>query len=201
MTVARRVSQPRRIPGEPGIWILVLGDLVVFGVFFVVFLDNRAQAPGAFAASSGELHRNLGFVNTIVLLCSSACVAYGVGALRASKQTSAPHPSPRAARNAFTGAAVLGSVFVVVKLTEYVLLTGQGNTPTTNTFFLYYFILTGLHLLHLGVGMIILMLMVWQSRPNTLSDNRLAMVESGGCFWHVVDLLWIVLFPLLYLVR
>jgi nitric oxide reductase NorE protein len=69
-----------------------------------------------------------------------------------------------------------------------------------NHFYLYYFILTGLHLLHLFLGLVVLALMAMQTRRTEISSTRMAVIESGACFWHLVDLLWIVLFPLLYLV-
>jgi nitric oxide reductase NorE protein len=89
---------------------------------------------------------------------------------------------------------------VALKVTEYVLLVGAGHTAGANHFYLYYFILTGLHLLHVCIGIVVLVLLLTQTRRTELSATRLAVIEGGGCFWHLVDLLWIVLFPLLYLV-
>lgn len=97
-------------------------------------------------------------------------------------------------------AAGCGVVFVALKVTEYVLLVQDGHTAGVNHFYLYYFILTGLHLLHVCIGILVLVLMLTQTRRTELSATRLAVIEGGGCFWHLVDLLWIVLFPLLYLV-
>jgi nitric oxide reductase NorE protein len=74
------------------------------------------------------------------------------------------------------------------------------HTPNQNAFYLYYFILTGLHLFHVFIGIVVLVLLLTQAGKPDLSVNRMAFVEGGACFWHLVDLLWIVLFPLLYLV-
>jgi nitric oxide reductase NorE protein len=76
----------------------------------------------------------------------------------------------------------------------------QGHVPTQNNFYLYFFILTGLHLFHVLIGLMVLILLLIQARHTELSATRMALVEGGACFWHLVDLLWIVLFPLLYLV-
>ena len=78
-------------------------------------------------------------------------------------------------------------------------MTG-GHAVIANHFYLYYFILTGIHLLHVCVGMAVLTFLLLQTRRAELSETRLSVVEGGACFWHLVDLLWIVLFPLLYLV-
>jgi nitric oxide reductase NorE protein len=75
-----------------------------------------------------------------------------------------------------------------------------GHGLGANHFYLYYFILTGVHLFHVCVGMAVLTVLLAATRPPELSATRLAVVEGGACFWHLVDLLWIVLFPLLYLV-
>lgn len=80
------------------------------------------------------------------------------------------------------------------------LLTAAGHGPGAGDFYLYYFILTGLHLFHVCVGIAVLAALRSQARRTDLSSTRMAMIEGGACFWHLVDLLWIVLFPLLYLV-
>ena len=100
--------------------------------------------------------------------------------------------------------SLLGAVwvlaFVGLKVVEYTAKVHEGNTPNQNAFYLYYFILTGLHLFHVFIGIVVLVLLLTQAGKSDLSGTRMALVEGGACFWHLVDLLWIVLFPLLYLV-
>lgn len=182
----------RRIPGEAGTWVFLLGDMLVFAAFFATFMVERSKAPEVFDTARKTPHVNIGLINTLVLLTSSLFVVAAIGALRAGA-------SAIAAR-ALVIAAACGVVFVALKVTEYVLLVQTGHTAGVNHFYLYYFILTGLHLLHVCIGILVLVLMFAQTRRTQLSPTRLAVIEGGGCFWHLVDLLWIVLFPLLYLV-
>lgn len=182
----------RRIPGEQGTWVFLFGDMLVFAVFFGTFLVQRATAPEVFDAGRTTLHLNVGVTNTLVLLTSSLCVVVFLGALRTGQGT--------LAARAIAAAFGFGVLFVALKVYEYVSLGLAGHGPGTGDFYLYYFILTGLHLLHVCVGLAVLMLLLTQARRTALSTNRMALLEGGACFWHLVDLLWIVLFPLLYLV-
>jgi nitric oxide reductase NorE protein len=95
---------------------------------------------------------------------------------------------------------VCGGIFVLLKVFEYDSLVTTGHGVGANHFYLYYFILTGVHLFHVCVGMAVLTFLLTQTRRHELSETRMAVVEGGACFWHLVDLLWVVLFPLLYLV-
>ncbi|APE14307.1 cytochrome c oxidase subunit 3 [Mycobacterium crocinum] len=189
---AASATTGRRIPGEAGTWVFLLGDMLVFAAFFATFMVERSKAPEVFDAARKTLHVNIGLVNTLVLLTSSLFVVAAIGALRTGLRSTAAQ--------ALVIAAGCGVVFVALKVTEYVLLVQDGHTAGVNHFYLYYFILTGLHLLHVCIGILVLVLMLTQTRRTELSATRLAVIEGGGCFWHLVDLLWIVLFPLLYLV-
>ena len=185
-------ASTRRIPGEQGTWVFLFGDMLVFAAFFATFMVERAKAPEVFDAARKTLHVNIGLVNTLVLLTSSLFVVAAIGGLRTGARA--------IAARALLVAIGCGVVFVALKVTEYVLLVGAGHTAGVNHFYLYYFILTGLHLLHVLIGIVVLVLLLSQTRRTELSATRLAVIEGGGCFWHLVDLLWIVLFPLLYLV-
>ncbi|WP_371744176.1 cytochrome c oxidase subunit 3 [Mycobacterium sp. DL592] len=166
--------------------------MLVFAVFFATFMVERSKAPVIFDIARKTLHLNIGLVNTLVLLTSSLFVVAAVGAIRTGARA--------IAARALLAAIGCGVMFVALKITEYVLLASDGHTPGDNHFYLYYFILTGLHLLHVLIGIVVLVLLLTQTRRVDLSATRLAVIEGGGCFWHLVDLLWIVLFPLLYLV-
>jgi nitric oxide reductase NorE protein len=185
-------ADARRIPGEQGTWVFLFGDMLVFAVFFATFMVERSKAPEVFDVARKTLHVNIGLVNTLVLLTSSLFVVAAMGAIRTGARS--------IAARALVISAGCGVVFVALKVTEYVLLANAGHGPGANHFYLYYFILTGLHLLHVCIGILVLVLMLTQTKRTELSANRLAVIEGGGCFWHLVDLLWIVLFPLLYLV-
>ncbi|MBN3788531.1 cytochrome c oxidase subunit 3 [Burkholderia sp. Ac-20353] len=181
-------AEAARIPGEPGVWLLIFGDLCVFAVFFLHFVSARSDAPGEFAAAHTLLDRRVGLLGSLLLLTSSLFVALGVHRLRHQKS----------ARRQFSIAIAFGAGFVVCKLVEYGTKIHLGITPVTNDFFMYYFAFTGIHLVHVLLGLGILLLMRMAAQPPA-STQRLLLIESGGLFWHLVDLLWIVLFALFYL--
>ena len=182
----------RRVPGEQGTWVFLFGDMLVFGTFFATFMVERAKAPAVFDVARRTLHLGVGLANTLVLLTSSLCVVIALGALRAG--------AGHLARSAVAAAMACGAVFIALKVFEYHSLVTNGHGVGANHFYLYYFILTGVHLFHVCVGMAVLTFLLTQTRRTELSETRMAVVEGGACFWHLVDLLWIMLFSLLYLV-
>ncbi len=191
---ATTVDPPRgHVPGEPGIWVLLFGDIAMFTVLFTVYLQRRGADETLFAESQATLNRTFGVVNTLVLLSSSLLVVFAVRALRSERS------HHLAARLLLAGATV-GSCFVVIKVFEYHEKVEAGITPNTNEFFLYYFVLTGIHLAHVAIGLGVLLVLWGLARRPERTRTHVALVEGGGCFWHLVDLLWIVLFPLLFLV-
>jgi len=184
----------KRVPGEAGVWIFILGDMCVFAVFFTVYLVERSHDTGLFAHSQEALNRNFGALNTLLLLVSSLFVVLAVRAVRLPMHR---HLAPALVLGAFA----CGGSFIAVKALEYHEKIAAGVTPATNDFYMYYFVLTGLHLFHLIIGMAVLVVLWKFARRPALSHHQLAFFEGGACFWHMVDLLWIVLFPLLFLAR
>ncbi|WP_067650428.1 cytochrome c oxidase subunit 3 [Nocardia harenae] len=192
--VPRPSAPPRaaagRIPGEPGLWVFVLGDMTLFGVFFVAYVAALDRQPALFAAGAAALDRWSGLLNTTILLASSFCVAGALAAGRAGRTGTA--------RRFFGLTAVLGLAFAVVKLAEYRHLAGLGFAPVTDLYFTYYFVLTGIHLTHVLIGLaLILACLRGCGRPGFAASR---FPEGAGVYWHMVDALWMVLFPLLYLV-
>jgi nitric oxide reductase NorE protein len=185
-------TTPRRIPGEPGVWVLLLGDLLVFALFFVTFMVERSRAPDDFDIARRTLHTGIGLINTFVLLLSSLLVVIAVGAVRSGMR-------PMAGK-AMLAATASGAMFVGLKCYEYASMLAAGHGAGANDFYLYYYVLTGIHLFHVCIGVGVLIALWIQTRRPELSSTRMAAFESGTCFWHLVDMLWIMLFPLLYLV-
>jgi nitric oxide reductase NorE protein len=184
----------RHVPGEPGIWVLLFGDMAVFTILFGVYLHRRGENKQLFAQSQDALNRTFGAVNTLVLLTSSLLVVFAVLALRNERWR-------HLAQRLTFGGVVVGSCFVVIKVFEYHEKIAAGITPSTNEFYMYYFVLTGLHLAHVIIGLGVLVVLSRIARKPEPTRTHLAFFEGGGCFWHMVDLLWIVIFPLLFLVR
>lgn len=181
----------RAVPGEPGTWVFLMGDMFVFGIFFATFMAERAKAPEQFNLARRTLHTGIGVTNTIVLLSSSLFVVIAIDALRSAGTTTT--------RAATLISMCCGAVFVGLKTVEYTLMVADHHGAGSGPFYLYYFILTGLHLLHVCLGLAALAFICAQTRHAVLSPTRMAVVEGAACFWHLVDLLWIALFPLLYL--
>ncbi len=189
--VVRQRDDGKHVPGEPGVWIFILGDMSIFAVLFGVYIVGRGDAPALFESQQQLLNQNFGALNTILLLVSSLLVYSGVNAIR-KQDLRAPL--------LFIAAIVCGLGFVVVKYFEYSQKIDHGLTPALNDFWMYYFVLTGLHLFHLLLGLGVLTLITLNARRAKPGSTRFALIEGGACFWHMVDFLWIILFPLLYLV-
>ena len=183
----------RHVPGEVGVWVFILGEMVVFATLFVTYLSYRAADPGLFAASQMTLNRTSGVILTLILLSASFLVVLAVRAVRAG--------APHLARRLILAAIGCGAMFIALKALEYHDKVAHGLTPQTNDFYMLYFVLTGLHLFHVVLGLVVLVILYRLAGKPHLSPVRFGFVEGGACFWHMVELLWIVLFPLLYLVR
>jgi nitric oxide reductase NorE protein len=182
----------RHVPGEGGIWVLIGGDLVLFSVLFIVFLTMRAEQLPVFEQGRAQLNQGWGLLNTLLMLSSSWFVATAIRAARLQRSG--------VVMRCFGAALACGMGFVVVKFFEYGEKIGVGLTLTTNDFFMLYFVYTGIHLIHVTIGMGVLTFLVSYSRSGNFVGDKLRNLESGASFWHLVDLLWIVLFALLYMV-
>jgi nitric oxide reductase NorE protein len=181
------------IPGELGVWVLIFGEMTVFASIFASFLYYRSFDVAGFTAAQAHLTKAIGLANTLLLLTSSLFVAKGVQATRLGQVQRAPR------RFAAALACALG--FIALKSLEYYALFAQGIAIDSNVFFNFYFGLTALHLGHVMIGSIFLGLLTLATGQPLAKPMHYALVESAGCFWHMVDLLWIVIFPLLYLVE
>jgi nitric oxide reductase NorE protein len=181
-----------RVPGEIGVWAFIGGDMMAFGLMFAVFMSARMDEPELFEQSRKTLHLFFGATNTLLLLVGSLLVVRGIRALRTG--------SGRAPL-LFALCWLCGLSFVVNKFVEYSMVIGDGHAIGDNLFYGYYFILTSVHLLHLALGMVGMSVMWKISRRQERSAKDMRNVEAFGAYWHLVDLLWVVLFPLIYLMR
>jgi nitric oxide reductase NorE protein len=178
-------------PGTNGLWTFVFIDMIVFSLFFFVYLAERLRLPEVFAASQTHLDPKFGLVNALILLTSSLFVAEAVVAARRDQAA--------IVGTRLTLALVFGAMFGVSKLTEYAGKFAAGITPVTNSFYSFYFLLTFIHFLHVLAGMVFLGHCLARARAEAGQPGYLAKLENTGLFWHFVDLLWLFLFPLLYL--
>lgn len=173
------------LPGHPMMWILIVSEILVFGGAFIAFAGMRLSDPDLFRQSQDHLDRLAGALNTMVLLTSGLFAALAVHAISQSKTPTA--------RKWLATAGSLGVVFLAVKVVEYAHKLGAGLTPGTNSFFTLYYLTTGFHALHVIAGIVILAIVGWKL--------SLESVEIGASFWHMVDLVWVLLFPIVYLMR
>jgi len=184
-TMPHRPEDFSGLPGNLMMWILILSELAVFGVAFVGFAVARAMDPATFDAGQAHLDRLLGGVNTLVLVSSGYIAALGVEAGRKGL-------TARASR-LFIAASAVGSIFLVIKVAEYAATLNAGYTIDSDAFFGLYFMLTGFHALHVVFGIGLLLVVArWNSMEN---------LETGAAFWHMVDLIWVLLYPIVYLIR
>lgn len=187
-----------------GIWLFLVQEILFFGGLFCAFALFRAKYFAAFVEGHNHLDWKMGGVNTIVLITSSFTMALGVRAAQTNK---------RAMGTAMLAITfLLAGAFLVVKYFEYShkihdgLLPGAYFTakgfvnPEANIFFGCYFMMTGIHGLHVIIGMGLILWILIRNHQGYYSSRYYAPVEGVGLYWHLVDLVWIYLFPLLYLV-
>ena len=191
--VANAPRTMRRIPGVEGIWVFVGVDMLFFALLFGLFMTQRMRAPAIFESARRTLDADFGGINTLVLLTSSWFVVLAVDAAKRDRLADVPRW--------LMAAFACGLLFAVSKAFEYGAKIAAGISPTTNDFYMYYYVLTGFHLLHVVAGSVMLLVFWNLARRRRFGSSRMAVLECGATFWHMVDLLWIVLFPLLYLLR
>jgi nitric oxide reductase NorE protein len=178
-------------PGTSGIWTFVFIDMIVFLLLFVIYLSERHRLPDLFATSQATLEPLVGLASTIFLLTSSWCMAESVHSARSGS-------APRAAAW-LNATALLGAAFVANKLWEYADKLEHGISPVTNGFFTFYFIITGLHFAHVIGGLCFIAHCRMRVVAEAGTSNYRKKIENVGLFWHIVDMLWLFIFPMLYL--
>ncbi len=180
-------------PGDLAIWIFILAELLVFAVFFASYAFTRMNHVALFSEFQATLDRDSALVNTVALLTSSYFVVRGVIAIRGGAGTLCAR---------WMWAAVgMGGVFLVVKTAEYAHHIAAGVSLSTNTFYMFYLSLTFFHFMHVILGMVILAAVALKAGRGGYSAGEYTGVETGASYWHMVDLVWLILFPLVYVMR
>ncbi len=173
------------LPGHPIMWVLILSELVVFGAFLLVFSAARISDPIGFASDQVQLDRVAGGINTLILLTSGLFAVFAVHATKAGDILRC--------RLWLLATSVLGMIFLIIKFSEYMGKFDVGIGLESSTFFTLYFLITGFHALHVVMGLGVLgVVAIWPSRIN---------IETGTAFWHMIDMVWVLVFPVIYLVR
>ncbi|HIP48581.1 MAG TPA: nitric oxide reductase [Lutibacter sp.] len=176
-------------PGGILMWILILLELITFGIALIVLAMSSKENPVAFLESSSHLNATYGAVNTVFLLTSGFFMATTVHQFKKKDFKKASF---------YLNITMFGGVlFLILKSLEYYEKIEHGFVLGYDTFFNFYWLLTGFHVIHVLVGLIILLFM---KRSLTKKTAMLEDVEASAAFWHMCDLIWLLLFPILYLV-
>jgi cytochrome c oxidase subunit 3 len=189
---------------KQGMWLFMVTEVLMIGAIFVGYLIMRNRFPEAFHEAHKVLNVKLGALNTVVLILSSCTMVLGVSA--------AQRNNLKRCVSMLGVTVALGAVFCVVKYFEYTHKFHEGifpsgyftyehlkDVPHAPMFFSFYFVMTGIHAFHVVVGMGLITWIITRVKRGQISDKFFTPVELVGFYWHFVDLVWIYLFPLLYL--
>ncbi len=181
----------RALPGDVAVWIFIFAELAVFGILFIGFAVARSLDPETFHLGRQALHPWTGLVNTIALISASYLVASAVHRLRLGEAGS---------NRLLWSAIAVSSIYSCGKVWEYGNLYQQGYNLGTDTFFMFYFFLTFFHFMHVLLGQVVLTVLAVKVGRGDYDGSDMNGMESGASYWHMVDLVWLVLFPLVYVI-
>jgi nitric oxide reductase NorE protein len=181
-------------PGDLAIWFFILAELLAFAVFFVAYAFARAHDVALFDAMQAQVDRSAGAANTVLLISGSWCVARAVALVTGRGDS-------RGGSRWLAGGILCGVGFLVVKVFEYAAKFGAGINLSTNTYWMFYLSLTFFHFMHVILGLVILVVLWHQTRRGQYGPGRANGLESGAAYWHMVDLVWLILFPLVYVMH
>lgn len=189
-----------------GMWLVIAGDVLLFGTLFVLYASYRADHAAEFRAAAAHADLALGTINTYLLICSSFLVALAVRAVRLGDRL-------RQTVALLLGAAALGASFLALKAIEYAHHFAEGIYPGkyyafaelpasgARIFFTLYYFMTGLHALHVLGGIGLLLWLARGARARRYGPAWHTPVELVGMYWHFVDIVWVFLWPIFYLLR
>jgi nitric oxide reductase NorE protein len=181
------------LAGDLAVWLIILAELLTFGIFFLSYAFARTFDVALFNASQSTLDLNSGAINTALLITGSWCVVRAVQAVKRDASAEGVRW--------LVAALACGSGFVVFKLIEFSAKADAGIDLSTNTFYMFYILLTAFHFFHVLAAMVFLMILLFKTHAGRYGSHDVHALETGAAFWHMVDLLWIVLFPLIYVMR
>ncbi len=196
MTVSEEIKSTNSIYYPPGgilIWLIIFLEVITFSMALVALNVYRGNEPILYAESQAMLNTSLGLANTLVLLTSGFFMALAVFTLREGKHE-------KSARLILI-TMVFGLLFLVLKGFEYSDKLAHGISIDTNSFFMFYWMLTGFHVLHVLAGLVILVYMYFKTKSGFYNANNTFDVETSAAFWHMCDLIWLFLFPVIYLLH
>ncbi|MEZ5524038.1 MAG: cytochrome c oxidase subunit 3 family protein [Pseudomonadales bacterium] len=183
-------DRARLVPANIAVWILIWAELTEFALFFVIYLVVRSHNPELFAEGPAQLNTLAGILNTLVLLTSSYCVARAMSAIRSGHRN--------LCLKWLGWTLAMGLCYCAIKGWEYQWNGAEGIDSRTNRFFTLYYYLTFNHLLHVLVGMCTIGWAMLRTYLGAFNQQQHEGLEGAACYWHMIDLAWIIIFPLLY---
>lgn len=180
----------RRLPGDLAMWFFILAELTVFAILIIVFAVAQYLDVEGFRAGRAQLDLSTALALTLTLLTAGFSAALAVEQVR--------HGQQRRATILLAAAVLLGLAHVLLKSAEYHHLASRGLDLESSTFFTLFWLITGFHFLHVWLGLVILGWMMLRCLRGAYRCGSLGGLESGVLYWHMVDLVWVVLFPLVY---
>ncbi len=181
-----RATRASHLPGEAGIWVFILSDLMLFSALFLAYSLEKASGKGHLGHGPSI---EVGAIETVLLLTSSLLVANAVRGLRRQRRT--------VSRRYIALAMLCGIGFAALKAFEWTTLSSAGFDLTADRYFVYYYALTGMHMVHVVIGLCVLTAIARRLR-RPAHEHDLRFTESGASYWHMVDLIWVVVFAVLY---
>ncbi len=195
--VKEKVPYP---PGDFAIWLVIYVELITFGLLFIGYAFSRREAVDVFNSSQLALNQTSGFIDTLILITGSYFVVKAVNAVKSVTGKEIKSANIVASKW-LLGSVLFGVAFLINKLLEFSHIFGMGINLSTNKFFMFYLLLTMFHFMHVTLGTIILFNIRRRAKKGGYSADDHRGIETGAVYWHLVDLLWIVLFPLIYIIR
>jgi cytochrome c oxidase subunit 3 len=185
-----------------GMWLFLLSEILLFGGLFILYSTYRYKNPIEFHLAAWELNRVLGTLNTLILLTSSLTMVLSISSIQKGNR--------RESASFLMATIFLGLLFLIIKYAEWATKIGHGIYPNSPRllgrskgeilFYGLYYSMTGLHGFHVVVGILVLSVMLFLMMKGKINENRFIPLENSGLYWHLVDIIWIFLFPLFYLI-
>jgi len=185
-----------------GMWLFLFTELLFFGGMFLLYSVFRSQYPAEFHSAAQEENLLLGSVNTTILLTSSFTIAVAIAAIRKGNKILSLYMQ--------TSTIMFGICFLIIKYFEWSAKISKGIYPDSPAllsrgkgdvlFFSLYYVMTGIHGIHVLIGVITIAIMFVYTRRGVIDRDNFAKLENTGLYWHFVDIVWIYLFPLFYLI-
>ena len=187
------IQQKQYPPGDLAIWVFILAELAVFAIFFASYAFTRMNHVELFNQYQQTLDRDSALINTITLLTSSYFVVRAVQAIKLNQRLQC--------ERWLWAAVLMALLFLFVKGHEYAHHLSAGVTLSSNIFYMFYLSLTYFHFMHVILGMVILIALAVKTHKGDYSDTEHTGIDTGASYWHMVDMVWLILFALVYVMR